>query len=170
MTIHNLHCSEVARWPRDAEESLASLRAGVTMDGEIVLESTPNGAGGVFYEEWQRAEEMGFRRHFFPWWYEKSYRVSDPPQGALSNAEYSREEQELVERFGLDAEQIAWRRRNWAQLRSMAGQEFAEDATSCFRASGECVFELEAIERAAQLCGQPMEERDNGRWTAWPRQ
>ncbi len=167
MTIHNLHCSEVARWPRDAEESLGSLRAAVTSEGEIVLESTPNGAGGVFYEEWQRAGEMGFRRHFFPWWYEESYRANEQSQGALSSAEYSREEQELVLRFGLDAQQIAWRRRNWSQLRSMAAQEFAEDATSCFRASGECVFELEGIERAAQLCGRPVEERENGRWRAW---
>ena len=29
MTIHNLHCSEVARWPRDGAETLASLRAAV---------------------------------------------------------------------------------------------------------------------------------------------
>src|SRR5579863_9339488 len=41
MTIHNLHCSEVARWPRDVEETLASLRSAVPEDGEIVLESTP---------------------------------------------------------------------------------------------------------------------------------
>src|ERR1019366_3859389 len=27
LTIHNLHCSEVARWPRDVSETLASLRA-----------------------------------------------------------------------------------------------------------------------------------------------
>ena len=66
MTIHNLHCSEVARWPRDVEETLASLRSAVPEDGEIVLESTPNGAGGIFYEEWQRAEETGYARHFFP--------------------------------------------------------------------------------------------------------
>jgi hypothetical protein len=29
MTIHYLHCSEVSRWPRDASETLASLRAAV---------------------------------------------------------------------------------------------------------------------------------------------
>ena len=57
MTIHNLHCSEVARWPRDGVETLASLRAAVPADGDIVLESTPNGAGGVFYEEWQQAKK-----------------------------------------------------------------------------------------------------------------
>ena len=56
MTIHNLHCSEVSRWPRGGLEALASLRAAVVPEGEIVLESTPNGAAGVFYEEWQKAE------------------------------------------------------------------------------------------------------------------
>jgi hypothetical protein len=48
LTIHNLHCSEVARWLRGPAEALASLRAAVPTDGDIVLESTPNGAGGVF--------------------------------------------------------------------------------------------------------------------------
>lgn len=38
LTIHNLHCSEVARWTRGAEEALASLRAAVVPEGEIVLE------------------------------------------------------------------------------------------------------------------------------------
>ena len=34
----------------------------VPPDGEIVLESTANGAAGCFYEEWQRAEQMGYSR------------------------------------------------------------------------------------------------------------
>jgi hypothetical protein len=33
MTIHNLHCSEVARWSRDGMETLASLRAAVPEAG-----------------------------------------------------------------------------------------------------------------------------------------
>ena len=60
MTIHNLHCSEVSRWPRGGLETLASLRAAVVPEGEIVLESTPNGATGVFYGEWQKASETGY--------------------------------------------------------------------------------------------------------------
>src|SRR3984885_6400598 len=43
ITIHNLHCSEVSRWPRNVEETLASLRSAVPEDGEMVLGSTPNG-------------------------------------------------------------------------------------------------------------------------------
>lgn len=38
LTIQNLHCSEVARWPRDGAETLASLRAAVPPGGQVVLE------------------------------------------------------------------------------------------------------------------------------------
>ncbi len=44
-TINNLHCSEVARWSRDGAEALTSLRAAVPPDGQVVMESTPMGAG-----------------------------------------------------------------------------------------------------------------------------
>src|SRR5208337_4933924 len=71
-TIQNLHCTEVSRWGGEGEEALASLRAAVVPGGEIVLESTANGAWGQFYEEWMRAEETGYTKHFFPWWYEES--------------------------------------------------------------------------------------------------
>jgi hypothetical protein len=162
-TIHHLHCSEVARWPQDAEQTLTSLRATVPQSGEVVIESTPNGAGGVFYEEWQRAEETGYVRHFFPWWYEDEYRAELTP----ASAALTPEEQQLVESAGVTAEQIAWRRIMRAQARGLAAQEYAEDSTSCFRASGECVFDLEAIEEALQTCGEPWESHDNQRLRLW---
>jgi hypothetical protein len=164
MTIHNLHCSEVARWPGKPEETLASLRATVPNDGEIVLESTPNGAGGAFYQEWQQADETGYTRHFFPWWYDDDYRVE---LGQISVLPLTTEEQELVDRVGLSESQIAWRRIKRAQLRGLAVQEYAEDPVSCYRASGECVFELEAIEQALQACTAAVEERDNERLVIW---
>lgn len=160
MTIHNLHCSEVARWPGDAGEALTLLRTAVPESGEVVLESTPNGAGGVFYEEWQRAEETGYTRHFFPWWFDDGYCVET---GQFAVQPLTPEEQQLVERVGLNEGQIAWRRIKRAQLRGLAAQEYAEDAISCFRASGECVFDLEAIEQALQSCDEAVESRDAGR-------
>ena len=66
MTVQNLHCSELARWPGDPAETLAGLRAALAPDGEEILESTPDGVGGCFYEEWQTASETGMVRHFFP--------------------------------------------------------------------------------------------------------
>ena len=106
MTIHNLHCSEVSRWPGDVEETLASLRSAVPEDGEIVLESTPNGAGGIFYEEWQRAAETGYARHFFPWWYGDDYQLSK--KAAIASP--SQEEENLMQQAGLSEAQIEWRR------------------------------------------------------------
>ena len=164
MTIHNLHCSEVARWPGDAAEALTSLRAAVPENGEVVLESTPNGAGGLFYEEWQRAEENGYIRHFFPWWFEDAYCLETVSGTALP---LTPEEERLVENAGLSEGQVAWRRAQRAQLRRLAVQEYAEDAVSCFLASGECVFDLEAIEQALQSCGEAIESRDVGRLLVW---
>ena len=164
LTVHNLHCSEVARWLRDPEEALASLRAAVPADGEIVLESTPNGAGGVFYEEWQKSSGTGYTRHFFPWWYDDEYRDGT---GLVAVQPLSEEEEELAGREGLTDAQIAWRRINHAQLRGLAAQEYAEDPVSCFRASGECIFELEAIDKALDAQADPTSIHENGRLTIW---
>jgi len=164
LTIHNLHCSEVARWLREPDEALASLRATVPSDGDIVLESTPNGAGGTFYEEWQHARDTGYTQHFLPWWYDDEYRAKT---GAIEIEPLTEEEKELVHRVGLNPAQLAWRRTNRAQLRGLAGQEYAEDPVSCFLASGECIFELEAIERALEALAKPAETRDNERLAIW---
>jgi hypothetical protein len=67
----------------------------------------------------------------------------------------------------LTEEQVAWRRTNCAQLRDLAAQEYAEDPVSCFRASGECIFELEAVDRAIEAQGRPTAVRENGRITIW---
>jgi hypothetical protein len=164
MTIHNLHCSEVSRWPRGGLDTLASLRAAVVPDGEIVLESTANGAAGVFYDEWQKAAETGYTKHFFPWWYDLSYCEDVKPGEVLP---FTDEEKELVKLHGLSEGQIAWRRKHWNLLRGMAAQEYAEDAVSCFLASGECVFDVPAIEQAAAHAGDPVEVHENGRLTVW---
>jgi hypothetical protein len=162
-TIQHLHCSEVSRWGGEGDEALASLRSAVVPGGEIVLESTPNGAGGLFYEEWQRAEDTGYTQHFFPWWFDEAY-VLEP------NADFpalTPEEMELVALHDLKTEQIAWRRKQWASLRGLAAQEFAEDSVSCFLASGECVFNLLSVELALSGSVEPLEARDNNRLLIW---
>ncbi len=176
MTIQNLHCSEVARWPRDASATLASLRAAVPANGEVVLESTPCGAGGVFYDEWQRAEESGYVKHFFPWWFEDSYTKTVSSRGggdsdegpALSDlALLTEDERKLSANEGLTPGQIAFRRWLQSEFRGLAPQEYAEDDVHCFLASGDCVFDLEKIEQRLAECGEPPETRDNARLRIW---
>jgi hypothetical protein len=161
-TIQNLHCSEVASWGPHGDEALAALRAAVVPEGQIVLESTPNGAGGLFYEEWQRAKETGYQQHFFPWWFEEHYALD-----ATNIVPLTAEEEKLAAEHGLTLAQIAWRRTQWSSLREMAPQEFAEDAVTCFRASGECVFDQAAIDLALHGSGEPLESRDNHRVMIW---
>lgn len=164
MTIHNLHCSEVSRWPRGGEETLACLRAAVVPDGEIVLESTPNGASGIFYREWQQAEENGYKKHFFPWWYEDAYKIACSRKRLEP---FTPEEKELMAREGLNLSQIAWRRKHWGILRNLAAQEYAESADTCFLVSGECVFELSAVEQGFLHAGKPISSGDNDRLLTW---
>ena len=162
LTVQNLHCSELARWPGNPAETLAGLRAALAPGAEMILESTPDGVGGCFHEEWQRAEETGMVRHFFPWWMEHRYRAAAVDQESLTE-----EERALAARHGLDLEQIGFRRQVRANFRGLARQEYAEDEESCFRTSGSSVFELEAIEARLQEMPAAGERRRNGELEVW---
>lgn len=165
LTAQNLHCSELARWPGDPAETLAGLRATLAPAGELVLESTPDGVGGCFYEEWQRAAETGptqMVRHFFPWWMEPRYRAEEVDGAALTM-----EEVDLLRRENLTLAQIGFRRQIRANFRGLARQEYAEDPESCFRSSGECVFELDAIEARLPHLPPAIETRLNGALQIW---
>ena len=162
LTVQNLHCSELARWPGGAAEILAGLRAAMAPSGELILESTPQGVGGCFYEEWQKAGETGMVRHFFPWWMEPRYRSE-----AVNEASLTDEERGLMERHELKLSQIAYRRRIRADFRGLTAQEYAEDEESCFLASGESVFELAAVEARLKTAPEPVERRKNGELEIW---
>jgi hypothetical protein len=162
LTIQNLHCSELARWPGDPAETLAGLRAAMTPGAELILESTPDGLGGCFHDEWLRAGETGTVQHFFPWWMESRYQAM-----AVDKATLTAEERALMRRKHLSLGQIAYRRQIRLNLRGLAAQEYAEDAESCFRLSGEPVFELEAVEARLADAPEPVERRWNGDLEIW---
>jgi hypothetical protein len=162
LTVQNLHCSEVARWPGDPSDILAGLRAAMAPEAELILESTPDGVGGCFHEEWQKAGETGMVRHFFPWWMERKYRAA-----AVAEESLTAEERELIARYGLDLKQIGFRRQVRANFRGMARQEYAEDEESCFRASGDSVFEVASIEERWAHVPLPVETRRNGELEVW---
>jgi len=162
LTVQNLHCSELAHWPGDPAETLAGLRAAMAPGAELILESTPNGVGGCFHEEWQKVGELGMERHFFPWWMERRYRAK-----AVDEASLTEEERGLMARRRLDLEQIGYRRRIRAEFRGLARQEYAEDAESCFLASGNSVFELAAVEARLAAAPEAVERRRNGELEVW---
>jgi len=135
-SVTHIHGSEVAFWP-DAESVMgAALQAG---NPAIVLESTPNGMTGWFYERCMEAldGDSPWTLHFFPWWWDDAYRLPLADGEAL---DYTDEEQALVSEHGLDAEQIKWRRNKQRELRDLFAQEYPEDPYSCFLASGTSYF------------------------------
>ena len=169
LSVQNLHCSEVSRWPGDAGETLAGLRASLAPDGELVLESTPCGAYGGFYDEWcagvdESGMEDGLVRHFLPWWMEPAYMGRGVDAAAMSE-----EEAALAVRHGLTAEQIGFRRGLEKRYGGLRLQEFAEDAETCFRATGSCFFDVEAIDRRLAELEPGFEMRRGGALQVWYR-
>jgi hypothetical protein len=154
-TIHNLHCSEFAYWP-DPERVLAGLTEAVPLSGRIVIESTANGMGNPFHDLWTQAKqgENSYRPHFYPWWWDQGYRLQGEPLGTLSD-----EEQQLKDAWGLNDDQLRWRREKRRQLRDRFPQEYPENDGHCFLASGRCCFEMTALLAArARIAAEPEPE------------
>ncbi|QNI31620.1 terminase [Alloacidobacterium dinghuense] len=162
LTIHNLHCSEVARWPTGAGETLQGLRAAMPPQGELVLESTPNGAEGCFWEEWNNAEQCRMVQHFFPWWLEDAYRAERVSEESLQS-----DERRLIEQHGLSLEQIGFRRKIAAGFRGLAKQEYPEDAIECFLSSGDCYFDVAALDARIKDLPEPIATRLGGKLQLW---
>lgn len=105
-TFQLFHGSEVAFW-RNAEEHFSGVIQALPEEHgtEIILESTANGVGGVFYDQWQMAErgESQFIPIFLPWFWMKEYRRA-VPEGLV----FSSEEMEYQELYGIDDEQMCW--------------------------------------------------------------
>ena len=72
------------------------------------------------------------------------------------------EELALIDRHGLTPAQIGFRRGLEASYRGLRAQEFAEDAELCFRTTGECCFDMEALETALDEVEEPAETRRDG--------
>lgn len=135
-TYTDLHGSEVAFWP-DAESIIAGAMQGGNPD--VILESTPNGAQGFFYELCMEALSKNgvWALHFYPWWWDASYRI---PVLLDEQLHYTDEEKELATRYNLHPDHIKWRRNKQAELKHLFKQEYPEDPITCFLTSGNSYF------------------------------
>jgi hypothetical protein len=133
-TYTMMHGSEVAFW-KDAERIVAGAMQGGSPD--VILESTPNGAQGFFYDKCMEALGGGsiWTLHFYPWWWDDGYRVIDDEQ-----ITYTAEENALITKHELDSAQIKWRRSKIRELGRLFIQEYPEDVISCFLTSGNSYF------------------------------
>lgn len=133
-TAQLIHGSEYAFW-RNPQKHMAGLGNVVgNVDGtEFVLESTGNGIGNGFHILWQAAEagEGEFIAIFTPWFWDDSYRSTVP-------ADFKRTAEEilLTQAYGLDEEQLQFRRNKIASYGDgfewLFRQEFPNCAAEAF--------------------------------------
>lgn len=154
-TIQYCHGSEVAYWPH-AEDHLAGILQAVpdAQGTEIILESTANGVGGVFYDYCMdaRAGKGDYRLIFVPWFWQPEYRKR--AVGFTATAE----EAAIVKAHGLDVEQLAWRRAKISELKSesLFRQEYPCTVDEAFVFSGRLVFPAELVQAAKTECWSPL--------------
>jgi hypothetical protein len=141
----HIHGTEIAFWPDAQGVVAAAMQAG---NPEIVLESTPNGMVGWFYEQCMDAlDNRGvWSLLFYEWWWDEEYAMTYAdyrealPQAPITPDEFNSEEQALIEAHRLSPEQIYWRRFKRLELPHTFAQEYPEDPRCGFLASGSSYF------------------------------
>lgn len=140
-TVQYFHGSEVAFWPNASEHAKGILQAVPDEAGtEVILESTANGIGNYFHQQWQKAEsgESEYQAIFVPWFWQDEYRKPVKDDFTLSD-----EEESLKQLYHLDNEQLQFRRSKIAELsadgidgESAFKQEYPMNANEAFQVSG----------------------------------
>ena len=108
------HGSEVAFWPNAAEHAKGILQTIPDMKGtEIIYESTANGLGNFFHQQWKMAEAglSDFIAIFVPWFWQDEYRKDLPENFSKSDEEFN-----LSEQYNLDDNQIYFMRQKIVEL------------------------------------------------------
>lgn len=159
--INFFHGSEVAFWDDSADIVSSALQA-VPMAPEsfVFLESTANGIGGYFYDEWQLAKrgESQFVPLFFPWHQHHEYELpmEEDEVGHLDDEEQAL--YELFEENGYERWQwprkIAFRRRKKLEFRTDPKkfyQEYPSTPEEAFLASGRPVFDIKVLQAMEKI-------------------
>lgn len=162
------HLSETAFWPDTERKSpldyMRTVCGSVALEPLtlVAIESTANGTGNFFHDEWQRnVTGRGDKRAVFVPWYDIPIYRSAP-----LTEDRARElwplltdyERDLWHTFGLSMEQIAWyhdKAREYATPDRMHA-EFPTTPDEAFVNSGASVFPAEAIAGLRRGCRAPV--------------
>lgn len=185
-TLQYLHVSEYGKlsrqFPKRAKEvktgSLQALAIGQT----CIVESTAEGRDGNFYQLCEDAQniaqsgrklgDLDFRFHFFPWYLDPGYRVSDEEaQETTVSREITEYFDDLAAQTGYDFDpaQIVWYAKKKQTLGELMYQEYPSTPEEAFRASVEGAYyraEMALLRREKRI--RPVawvrEERVNTAW------
>lgn len=159
-TLQLFHGSEVAFWPHAAEHTKGILQAVPDADEtEVILESTANGVGNYFHQQWKEAEKgrSEFVPIFVPWYWQSEYSKGVEIDGLTDD------ECKLQAEYDLSNSQLAWRRMKIAELSANGGsgeqafkQEYPMNAAEAFQMSGIAgLITVPDVQRARKFNAKP---------------
>ena len=159
-TYQYLHLSEYAFWGQNKEDTLMGLLQSVPSQPgtTVIIESTANGYED-FHQRWLDAEAglSEFTPLFFAWFEMPDYRMK-----VLGNEmdDLDEAEKNLIELYGVDLEQLKWRR--WCIANNCGGdirkfeQEYPHCPSAAFLSTGECIFDKASINNRLARHGVPL--------------
>jgi hypothetical protein len=123
-TCSYLQISEYAFAPQPEELKATALSA--LNNGQLIIESTANYFNDALHQEITAHErgEAKWNYLFFPWFEHKGYREKTDKDFVMTDTESA-----LAEQWGLDPEQIYWRRNKLGKIGNK--QKFAREYPSC---------------------------------------
>jgi hypothetical protein len=166
-TLQRFHGSEVGFWPHADTHAAGVLQAVPDEPGtEAIEESTANGVGNYFHKKWRDAENgaSDYTAIFVPWFWQEEYRKAAP------DFVPDEEEREYGELYGLDSDQLAWRRNKITELKDpvLFKQEYPATAAEAFQMSGHDSFIPPAlVARARKAKCEPSGPKIIGYDPAW---
>lgn len=148
-TIQLFHGSEVAFWENAQDIASGAFQAVPDAPNtEIILESTANGIGGLYYDMCMDAlkGDGEYILIFTPWFWQSEYTKEVPKDLVLSE-----EEKKYKAAHDLVNEQIFWRRNKIQELKSgwLFKQEYPANVMEAFQTSGDDSFiNAEIVQKA----------------------
>lgn len=165
-TYHFVHISEEAHFKSESE--VAAALAATVPYKETYEESTANGLGGMFYDNFNNAADIesvmqgniphnwnGKFRFFFPWYADSAYSlpITDTERSHI-NRTLSERELFLKEHFNCTDEQLYWRRmkigtectaQSEMEPEDYFNQEYPTEPNDAFVTSGNNVFSTKPL-------------------------
>lgn len=165
--ITRLHCTETAFWQHPDSTMTVLLNA---LDGdELIVESTPKGAGGWFYQKYKQSErnEWDVKNHFFPWHAMKKYNMDLLPKEKREVEDFMKPrnqyESDLISKHKITPEQMKWFRKKVSEnTMNKVLQEFPMDAESCFRSTDSAFINLDDSEYIDKSIKDPIRSEQSG--------
>ena len=163
-----VHLTEAAYWKatrsRDPWDAVRAIYCSVPMAPLklVVMESTADGVGSFFHEEWLRAESgrSGKRAVFVPWHeiHANSLRFASEEEMEALWVNMDAYERDLWDNAGLTLEQIHWYNRRRREMRdhTKMKSEFPSTALEAFACTSSNVFNAQKVALLREGCREPV--------------